>query len=44
MTRVTLNNVGSLIDATTAQTTINNNNTTIQTAFDNTLSCSILRW
>src|SRR6266446_2016825 len=38
MTRVTLNNVGSLIDATTAQTTINNNNTTIQTAFDNTLS------
>ncbi len=38
MTKVTLNNVGSLIDATTAQTTINNNNTTIQTAFDNTLS------
>src|SRR6266481_2268027 len=38
MTKITLNNVGSLIDATTAQTTINNNNSTIQTAFDNTLS------
>src|SRR6266478_1379254 len=38
MTKVTLNNVGSLIDATTAQTTINNNNNIIKTAFDNTLS------
>lgn len=38
MTKITLNNVGSLIDATTAQTTINNNSSTIQTAFDNTLS------
>lgn len=38
MTKVTLNNVGSLIEATTAATTINNNFGTIQTAFDNTLS------
>lgn len=38
MTKVTLNNVGSIIDATTAQTTINGNNATIVTAFDNTLS------
>lgn len=38
MTKITLNNVGSLIDATTAQTTINNNNSTVVTAFDNTLS------
>lgn len=38
MTKVTLNNVGSLIDATTAATTINNNSSTITTAFDNTLS------
>lgn len=38
MTKVTLNNVGSLIDATTAATTINNNFNTIETAFDNTLS------
>src|SRR5712664_2281477 len=38
MTKITLNNVASLIDATTAANTINSNNTTIQTAFDNTLS------
>lgn len=38
MTKVTLNNVGSLIDATTAQTTINNNNNVIAAASDNTLS------
>src|SRR6266403_2873172 len=38
MTKITLNNVASLIDATTAANTINANNTTIQTAFDNTLS------
>jgi len=38
MTRITLNDVGNLIDATTAQTTINNNNTIIENAFDNTLS------
>ena len=36
--KVTLNDVGSLIDATTAQTTINNNSAVIETAFDNTLS------
>jgi hypothetical protein len=38
MTKVTLSNVGSLIDATTAANTINANNDTIETAFDNTLS------
>lgn len=38
MTKLTLNNVGSLIDATTAQTTINGNNATLVTAFENTLS------
>lgn len=38
MSKITLNNVGSLIDATTAQTTINNNSAVVQTAFDNTLS------
>lgn len=38
MSKITLNNVGSLIDATTAATTINNNSAVIQTAFDNTLS------
>jgi hypothetical protein len=38
MSKITLNDVGSLIDVTTAQTTINNNFDTIQTAFDNTLS------
>lgn len=36
--KLTLNDVGSLIDATTAQTTINNNNDAIETAFENTLS------
>lgn len=36
--KVTLNGVGSLIDATTAQNTINNNNQIIEDAFDNTLS------
>jgi len=36
--KVTLNDVGSLIDATTAATTINANSATIETAFDNTLS------
>lgn len=38
MSKITLSTVGSLIDVTTAQTTINNNFATIQTAFDNTLS------
>lgn len=38
MSKITLNNVGSLIDATTAKTTINSNSAVIQTAFDNTLS------
>jgi hypothetical protein len=38
MSKITLSNVGSLIDATTAQATINANNAIIQTAFDNTLS------
>lgn len=38
MTKITLNNVGSLIDSTTAQTTINNNFATIQAASDNNLS------
>lgn len=38
MSKITLNNVGSLIDATTAATTINNNFDTIETASDNTLS------
>jgi len=36
--KVTLNDVGNLIDATTAATTINANSNTIETAFDNTLS------
>lgn len=36
--KVTLNGVGSLIDATTAQSTINANNQTIENAFNNTLS------
>lgn len=36
--KVTLNGVGSLIDATTAQTTINGNNQIIENAFNNTLS------
>ncbi len=38
MSKIVLNNVVSLIDATTAATTINGNNTTVTTAFDNTLS------
>lgn len=38
MTKVTLSDVGSLIDATTAKTTINANSAVIETAFDNTLS------
>lgn len=38
MAKITLNDVGNLIDATTAKTTINNNSTVIETAFDNTLS------
>lgn len=36
--KVNLNNVGSLIDVSTAQTAINDNNDIIETAFDNTLS------
>lgn len=38
MSKITLNNVGSLIDNTTATNTININSNTVQTAFDNTLS------
>lgn len=38
MSKITLNNVGSLTAATTAQNTINANSAVIQTAFDNTLS------
>lgn len=38
MSKITLNNVGSLIDNTTATNTININSNTTQTAFDNTLS------
>jgi len=38
MSKVTLADVGSLIDATTAATTINNNNAAIVAAVDNTLS------
>lgn len=38
MSKITLNNVGSLIDATTAAATINANSSVVQTAFDNTLS------
>jgi hypothetical protein len=38
MSKITLSDVGSLIDATTAKNTINSNNAVIQTAFDNTLS------
>src|SRR5229473_1714729 len=38
MSKITLNNVGNIIDATTAATTINANNAVIQTAMDNTLS------
>lgn len=36
--KLTLNNVGSLIDATTAANTINSNSTAIVTALENTLS------
>lgn len=38
MSKITLNDVGSLIDVTSAQTTINNNSDVITTAFENTLS------
>src|SRR6266852_6594629 len=38
MSKITLIPVGSLIDATTAQTTINSNTAIVQTAVDNTLS------
>lgn len=38
MAKITLNDVGNLIDATTATTTINGNNATLETAFENTLS------
>jgi len=38
MSKITLNPVGSLIDATTAKTTINDNFDTVEVAFDNTLS------
>lgn len=38
MTKIILNDVGNIIDAVTAQTTINNNNGIIETASDNTLS------
>src|SRR6266702_1570586 len=38
MVKVTTTNVGSLIDATTAQTTINTNTSNIAAAIENTLS------
>ena len=38
MTKVTLNNLGDITQSSTAQTTINSNNDTIETAFDNTVS------
>lgn len=38
MSKITLNNVNDLTQTTTAQSTINGNNSVIQTAFDNTLS------
>lgn len=38
MSKITLNNVGNLQDTTTAETTLNSNNTVVQTAMDNTLS------
>src|SRR5690242_6418188 len=38
MSKITLNNVGSLLDATTAATTINDNSAVIVAAMDNTLS------
>lgn len=38
MSKLTLNDVGNLLDTTTAETTINNNSTAIETAMENTLS------
>jgi hypothetical protein len=38
MTKITLNNVASLQNTTTAQTTINNNSAVVQAAMENTLS------
>lgn len=38
MSKITLNSVADLTQTTTAQTTINANSSTVQTAFDNTLS------
>lgn len=38
MSKVTLNSVADITQSSTAQTTINTNFTTVQTAFDNTLS------
>lgn len=38
MSKITLNNVADLTQTTTAATTINTNSSTVQTAFDNTLS------
>ncbi|HYT43233.1 MAG TPA: hypothetical protein VEP90_12920, partial [Methylomirabilota bacterium] len=38
MSKITLNNVANLGSWTTAQSTIDNNSATIQSAFDNTLS------
>jgi len=38
MSKITLNNVGNLVDATTSAITINTNNAVIQSAMDNTLS------
>jgi hypothetical protein len=38
MSKITLNNVADITQATSAQTTINANSSTVQTAFDNTLS------
>lgn len=38
MSKVTLNNVSDITQSTSAQTTINTNSSTIQTAFDNTVS------
>lgn len=38
MSKITLDNVGNLIDVTSAQSTINDNFDTVEVAFDNTLS------
>src|SRR5216684_7947670 len=38
MSKITLSNIADLTQSTTAQTTINSNSSTVQTAFDNTLS------